>query len=139
MVRVLVALALLLPQPAAADIFARMSGLFGDPNYPPEACTANPVYSSFTPDHNRATFFWSHKVPSYTGAMITAYGGTVLWSDATSITMVRDNETRLTAAGDTVLWEMRATDHPDGYCWHRIDWPEDQCLQLVRCLANANS
>ncbi|MEO8242635.1 MAG: hypothetical protein ABI832_09985 [bacterium] len=139
MFRLVAFVLMILPQVAEADIYARLSVLFGDPEVPEEACSVNPVYSRFTDDHNRAVFSWGHPVPSYTGAMITAYGSTVLWADAGSITMVRDHETRLTPEGDKVLWIMRATDQPEGYCWHRIDWPDDSCLQLVRCPSEGNS
>ncbi len=139
MLRLTIALLLGLTQPAAADIYGRMSGLFGDPEYPDESCSANPVFSTFTADRNRVVFSWGTPVRSYTGALISSYGSTVLWADGRSITMVRDNETRLTPEGDKVLWIMRVTDQPDGYCWHRIDWPDDSCIQLVRCEAKGNS
>lgn len=138
--RLVMILALALPQTAAADIFDRMSGTFAPPDVPEESCAANPVFSSFSADRGRVKFVWSLPVPSYSGAMITAYGGTVMRTDGQSIIMLRDDETRLTDKGQPVLWEMRATDDPDGYCWHRTDWTDPaQCLQLVRCAAAANS
>ena len=130
---------LFLPQIAQADIFDRMTGSFGLPDVIAESCAANPVFSSFSPNLGRVNFSWGRPVPSYTGAMITAYGGTVVRLDGQSLIMLRDDETRLTEAGEPVLWEMRATDNPDGYCWHRLDWDPAQCLQVIRCVPEANS
>ncbi len=130
---------ILIPQITHADIFDRMTGSFGLPDVPSESCAANPVYSSFSPDRGRIRFAWDGPVPSYTGAKITAYGGTVVRVDGQSLIMLRDAETRLTEAGPPVLWDMRATDDPDGYCWHRLDWDDGRCLQLVRCGTQANS
>ncbi len=140
--RPLTALLLLLSSPAGADIFSQMTGTFGVPpdEVPEESCSANPVFSAFSSDRGRVQFTWAHPVPSYTGTMITAFGSTVMRFDDDSITMLRDNETRLNPAGQPVLWEMRRTTKPDGYCWHRSDWPDDaQCLQLLRCPVAANS
>ncbi len=117
-----------------------MTGSFGATDLAEESCAANPVFSSFSPDRGRVNFVWGRPVPSYTGAMITVYGGTVVRVDGQSLIMLRDDETRMTAAGQPVLWEMRATDAPDGYCWHRLDWDDPrQCLQLIRCVPEANS
>ena len=127
------------PLAAKADVFARLSGLFGDPAFPAEACTANPVFSTFSADHSRVTFNWARPVPSYTGDMITAFGGNVMAWDDTSVTLQRDAESRWTAAGDKVQWIMRATTQPDGYCWYRTDWVDQDCYTLVRCPSDANS
>lgn len=136
--RVLLVL-LFVPQIAVADVFDRMTGSFGVPDVPAESCSANPVFSSFSPDRGRVNFVWGRAVPSYTGAMITAYGGMVVRVEGGSLIMLRDNETRLTDAGQPVLWEMRPTVAPDGYCWHRLDWDPAECLPLIRCTPEANS
>ena len=130
---------LLLPQIANADIFDRLTGSFGDLDVPSESCAENPVYSSFSPDRGRVNFAWGRPVPSYTGAMITAYGGTVVRVEGQSLIMLRDDETRLTDAGEPVLWEMRPTSAPGGYCWRRLDWEAAQCLPMIRCAPEANS
>ena len=122
-----------------ADVFDQMTGSFGVPDVPAESCSLNPAFSSFSPDRGRVNFAWARPVPSYTGAMITAFGGTVVRVEGGNLIMLRDDETRLTDAGQPVLWEMRATDVPDGYCWRRLDWPEDECLQMLRCVPEANS
>ncbi|NBZ86574.1 hypothetical protein [Stagnihabitans tardus] len=123
--------------PAKADIFDRLSGSFGVPDLPEESCAENPAFSHFTADRSRVTFSWVRPVVSYTGAMITSYGGTVVATAPDSITMRRDNETRRDPSGALVLWIMRAT--PEGYCWTRSDWPPDECLPTVRCGSEANS
>lgn len=136
--RLLVAL-LLIPQIAQADIFDHMTGSFGVPDVPSESCAENPVFSSFSPDRGRVNFTWGRPVPSYTGAMITAFAGTMVGVEGQSLIMLRDNETRKTGAGETVLWEMRPTDAPDGYCWRRLDWDASECLSMIRCTPQANS
>jgi hypothetical protein len=133
------ALALLLPQPGLADVFAQLSGLHGDPEFAPESCAENPAHSAFSPDRTRIVVSWADPVESYTGALITSFGGTVVGSSGTSITMLRDNETRFAPDGTLVLWEMRVMADPQGYCWRRLDWAQDVCLPLVRCEAEANS
>lgn len=136
--RILFAL-LLIPQMAHADIFDRMTGRFGDAVVDSESCAENPTFSIFTPDRARVNFAWARAVPSYTGAMITGFGGTVVRVEGQSLIMLRDRETRLNDAGAPVLWEMRATDDPDGYCWRRLDWNSAECLQMIRCEMQANS
>ena len=124
---------------AQADIFSRLSGTFGDPAVPEESCTANPVFASFTSDHRRVTYSWASPVPSYTGAMITGFGGTVVADSPGSVTMRRDNETRQLRDGSLVLWIMRAIVQPDGFCWTRPDWAPDDCAPMERCGAAPNS
>lgn len=124
---------------ARADVFDRLSGSFGVPDLPDETCEANPVFSLFSHDHHRVTFTWEKPVLSYTGQMIVSFSGTVVAVDPESITLLRDNETRRDVSGATVLWIMRATDRPEGYCWTRRDWPPDQCVPQVRCKAQPNS
>ncbi|MGV8985485.1 MAG: hypothetical protein ACOH2H_04270 [Cypionkella sp.] len=129
----------LAPLPAQADTFARLSGTFGDTAVPAETCAANPVFVRFTPDHARIAFSWANPVPSYTGAMITAFAGTLVAVGPDSITMLRDNETRVLSDGSKIVWTMRATSNPEGFCWTRPDWPSDTCFALKRCGGAPNS
>jgi hypothetical protein len=42
-------------------------------------------------------------------------------------------ETRLTAAGDAVIWDLTLLSR-DSFCWHRTDWGPDECTdELIRC------
>jgi hypothetical protein len=123
--------------PAAADVFGRLSGTFGVPDVPEESCAINPVFSSFSPDHRRISFAWAKPVLSYSGAMITGFGGTVVQTGPDSITLLRDAETRLDAKGAQILWTMHET--ADGYCWTSSDQPAADCAALERCAPQPNS
>jgi hypothetical protein len=129
----------LAPLPGRADVYDRLSGTFGDPAVPEESCDSNPVFSRFAEDQRRLSFAWVHPVRSYTGAMITAFGGTIVATGPDSITLLRDNETRVTREGAKVLWVMRAIANPDGYCWTRPDLNDGTCAPLLRCQPAANS
>ena len=130
---------LLWPGLAQADVFARLTGTFGDPTVPEESCAANPAFSTFSADHQRLTVTWAKPVPSYTGAMITVFQGSVIKVHPASITILRDHETRLAHDGSQVEWIMRPTTDPIGLCWTRSDWIPHTCLQLERCKAAPNS
>lgn len=130
-------LLVLAPLPGKADIYDRLSGTFGDPLVQEESCDTNPVFSRFTADHSRVTFNWTRPVLSYTGAMITAFGGTLVATAPDSISILRDSETRITRDGAKIVWIMRATD--DGYCWTRADMRGEACQPVLRCTPRPNS
>ena len=109
------------------------------PDLADETCAVNPVFSTFSPDRKRVTFAWEKPVASYTGAMITSFGGKVVAVGPDSVTMLRNDETRLGPDGRKVLWIMRFVPNPEGYCWTRADWTDGQCLPQVRCGAQPNS
>lgn len=125
--------------PAAADVFASLSGTFGVPDLPDETCATNPVFSTFSPDRTRVTFTWNDPVLSYTGQMITSYGGSVVRAGPDSVTLQRDRETRLDYKGVKVLWIMRLTTNPEGYCWTQSDWSPQDCAPMLRCGPQPNS
>ncbi len=42
-------------------------------------------------------------------------------------------ETRLTASGDAVIWDLMLLSR-DSFCWHRTDWGPGGCTsQSIRC------
>lgn len=48
-----------------------------------------------------------------------------------------DGETRRTAAGAVVLWDVVLLD-PDQFCWHRADWTSDVCTKPLRRCPRTN-
>ena len=130
MIRLLFALTCLAATPLWANPF---SGVFGTDDPPEETCALNPMTQTLSPDHNRISFHWDTPVESYTGAMITDFGGTVTAMDAQSLTFLRDNETRLDPQGALILWTMHLL--PGGsYCYTSTGWPEEGCgPPYLRC------
>jgi hypothetical protein len=58
---------------------------------------------------------------------------TILAESQDVLRMQLDGETRQTAAGTIVVWDVVLLD-PDQFCWHRADWKSDVCTKpLLRC------
>ncbi len=119
---------------ARADIFDDLSGTFGSLTQSETTCRLNPHRTTFSADRATVRLAWAAPFTDYRGEARTEGRYTILGHDAVSITMRAEGETRLTEAGDPVVWIMRRTAGIDGYCWGRTDWPEARCIGVhVRC------
>lgn len=57
----------------------------------------------------------------------------VLAVSESAVTVVLENEERLDANGDPVVWIVRLIDE-NTFCWGREDWPDDSCTPpRMRC------
>ncbi len=133
--RLLATLLCLLALPAQAQtIFDRMTGDWALPFTEGMTCAENPHSLTFSADRRRAFFRWTGPMINYRGEVDQAGDYTVLNHDDGGITMALEGETRVTEAGDPVVWILRPANGVDGYCWGRTDWPGGRCVALhVRC------
>jgi hypothetical protein len=122
----------------AADVFDRLTGAFGTPFGGVDTCRDNPHSVRFSADRTRVAFRWGGDIRDYRGEWRAAADYSVLGHDDTGITMALDGETRLTDAGNPVVWILRPVKGLDGYCWGRTDWPLLRCIAVnVRCAEDA--
>lgn len=122
---------------AEGDIFSRLTGTYGSPDDPAQACATNPEHVTFSADGSRLLIDFETPVIDYLGQDRTQAGYDVLGQDSAGVTVLLDGEQRVTDAGEPVVWIMRPTSAPDGYCWGRTDWPVMRCPhQMVRCTAD---
>lgn len=125
---------------ARADIFDELSGTFGSLTNSETTCRLNPHRTVFSEDRATVSLKWMAAFTDYRGALRAEGLYTILGHDALSVTMRAEGETRLTEAGEPVVWIMRRTAGIDGYCWGRTDWPEARCIGVhVRCTEVAPS
>jgi hypothetical protein len=132
------ALALMFPAATAAlaedTVFDRAAGLYGHPGEINWSCEDNPHQIDFSSSPPHALFDWATPVEGYDGSQRNHVTYDVLDWDESSITMRMEGETRLTDDGQVVVWILRLTAQPDGYCWGRRDWPMMRCQhQALRC------
>ncbi len=119
---------------AEDGIFSRLTGTYGSPDDPSQACATNPEHVTFSADGSRLLIDFGTPVLDYLGQDRTHAGYDVLAQDAAGVTVLLDGEERTTDAGEPVVWIMRPTTAPDGYCWGRTDWPVMRCPhRMVRC------
>lgn len=121
----------LLALPARADMLGRLPGVWGSTLARADSCAVNPTTIAIS--GTRITFTTPLPGQSYTGAMITSFGGTILAHDATTLEMLRDNETRRDPAGRPVRWFLRLDPASGGYCWQRNDDPQPCIPEWFRC------
>jgi hypothetical protein len=133
-VRRLAVIALLLPMPAAAeqDVIGQLTGTFGMPETPEFSCAVNPITIIFSTDRRVMTSTMASPIIDYEGKLRKSGDYDVQSMDATGLAVALVGESRLTDAGDPVVWVLRPT--PDGFCWGRMDWAETVCESYhVRC------
>jgi hypothetical protein len=125
----LAVLCLALASPVTSQtVFDAMTGVFGSDRQS-ESCAVNPRTQSFSQDHRRIRMTWEIPVESNLGpGTIGVIEGTVVASDRTSITFLRDAETRTDAQGQPILWIYRLHDNGQGFCISQSDVAELDCL-----------
>lgn len=128
------------PALAEEDPFFRLSGTFGRPFTADSDCQTNPHTVRFLQGNHRARFEWPNLVEDYEGKPRVFAEYSVQGLDGNGIIMALDGESRLTEAGEPVVWIMRPVARPDGYCWGRTDWPAARCIAVtLRCKGDAPS
>jgi hypothetical protein len=56
-----------------------------------------------------------------------------------NLRMVIEGETRKTAAGEPVVWDLVLLSN-DQFCWHRTDWSPGACTKaIVRCPSDSST
>ena len=83
------------------------------------SCAHNPHTMTLAPDRRTLLLRWREPLDS-TGRRETRYE--VRGFASRSIRVVLEGETRRTAAGSLVVWDLVFL-APDIYTWHRTDWP----------------
>ena len=135
MSRVLAALLLCAtPCVAKADAFQRLPGLYGDPHPVMESCEWTRQRLTLSQDSQRGAI----------EVLVLDVDGQYFVGSDIAFTIRRttpdgaeiefDDDDGRTPSGALVVWELRLLINPDRYCWHRTDWPADQCINMVqRC------
>jgi hypothetical protein len=104
-------------------------------------CTGNKHRISFSKDRQEMLLTFEEPIDTATSQRIVVYrvvaAGSQLHPELPFvIRAAMEDETRTTAAGDTVVWDLiMAT--PNRYHWHRTDWPQMGITgAVVRCDEN---
>jgi hypothetical protein len=131
---VLILFAVLSPVTAMAesDLQSQLTGTFGMPDNPDFTCAVNPITIAFSADGRVMTSTMDASIIDYEGNVRISGDYAVRGTDAGGLALALEGESRLTAAGDPVVWVLRPT--PDGFCWGRTDWADGDCESYhVRC------
>jgi hypothetical protein len=131
---VVICLAFLMPGVARAesDVMAQLTGTFGMPDNPDFTCEANPITITFSTDGTVMTSTMAEAIIDYEGKLRISGDYAVRRADSGGLALALEGESRLTDAGDPVVWVLRPT--PDGFCWGRTDWADEDCESYhVRC------
>jgi hypothetical protein len=117
---------------AESDLQAQLTGTFGMPDNPDFTCAVNPITITFSADGRVMTSTMAASIIDYEGKVRISGDYAVRGMDAGGLALALEGESRLTTAGDPVVWVLRPT--PDGFCWGRTDWADDDCESYhVRC------
>ena len=111
----------------AENVFDRAAGLYGNADPSEQSCATNPHQLSFSDSPPHADFRLAMPVTAYDGSVSDHFRYDIITHDDNSITMRLEGESRRTVTGERVIWILRLTSDPQGYCWGRTDWP------LLRC------
>jgi hypothetical protein len=121
---------------ADSDVMRRLTGTFGMPDTPDFTCAANPITITFSADGLVMTSTMAQAIIDYEGRLRISGDYVVRGADAGGLALALEGESRLTDAGDPVVWVLRPT--PDGFCWGRTDWADTECASYhVRCAGAA--
>ena len=122
------------PALAEGDVFQSLSGTYGPLFSPTLSCKLNPHRISFYDNNQRARFDWQAEIVGYNEKRLKTAEYTVVGTSALGIILALDGESRLTDAGEPVVWILRPVQGLAGYCWGRTDWPELRCIAThIRC------
>lgn len=92
-------------------------------------CAKNPQTIRFSANRKTMKITWdnTHNPATYK----------ILYFDANTLTSIIDGETRVTDAGDRVIWKLKVKDDSH-FCWRRTDWPGYACTDdLEKCGAGS--
>ena len=97
----------------------------------PKRCQDSPHSIKFTPGGMELGHLAGATIDNQPPQAITIYR--ILDSGPDVLRMQIIGETRTTARGDLVVWDLKLLS-PDAYCWRRTDWPVEGCTgRVVRC------
>lgn len=135
---ILLMLALMTCPATAQTVFDRAAGVYGRPDDPAASCTANPhrLYFNGQPPHAHIT--WQSPARTAQGDWTDRARFDIVDYDDSTIALSREGDPARTDTGDRIIWLLRLTDDPAGYCWGRADWPSVRCIApATRCDAAA--
>lgn len=123
-----------LPHAASADVFGRALGVYGSLTDPEQSCAENPHRLDVTPRPPHVELTWDHAFFDRGGKPREHARYDILDADDTSITLRLEGDDQRQANGDRVIWILRLTEAPQGYCLGRSDWDPVRCVErAVRC------
>ncbi|WP_416899073.1 MAG: hypothetical protein ACMVY4_04930 [Minwuia sp.] len=95
--------------------------------------SSNFVTISFSENRSEAVFDWNRPLKSAIGKTVEQSRYIVLSREPQVLTMLLEGETRKTAEGEAVLWQLRVLD-AGTFCWRRTDWKPGACTVVrTRC------
>lgn len=98
-----------------------------------DACDEQPQAITFSPDRSKMFITWMAKAPDSTGTRKRRSTYDVLDHSDGHVRGAIVGETRLTDAGDPVVWDLVLRSE-DVFTWHRSDWSEySYTADLQRC------
>jgi len=127
-------LAALAAPAAAQSAMDLVPGLYGSSNDPATSCTANPHRLDVTGPRPHVELTWAQPAedPEAGATLHSRYD--VLTADPGSIALRREGSNLRADGGGQVIWIMRLTSTPDGYCWGRADRAIVYCERpQIRC------
>ncbi|MCZ4336618.1 hypothetical protein [Shewanella colwelliana] len=104
---------------------ARLAGSWNDRQS--NVCSANYHTISITGDRLLLEYAQQGYVAEDDGRTLVSY--TILSEQDSSLRVQLDNESRLDADGQPVIWKMNLLNDSQ-YCWGRDDWLAEQCIPI---------
>jgi hypothetical protein len=131
---VFLTMALMLANDATArdPLLSHFEGTWGRPGSV-DSCQENAVTIRFSDDGGEMRIQYSQPITGPDNVSGTNFRYRVIGVAGSSVRMALDVETRTTADGDLVVWDLvRLSD--EAYCWHRADWEPESCTPpRIRC------
>ncbi len=131
-------LLLALPHPAGAQsIIDTAAGTYGSLTDPATSCEANPHQLEFVGPPAHVQLKWAAPMHDPDEGPTDFARFDLLGADESSVTLRREGSALRSDTGGPVIWIMRFTANPLGYCWGRADRPTVFCERpQKRCDAN---
>lgn len=108
-----------------ADLSARLIGSWGEASSS-DVCERNPETITFTPDGQYMLVERKVLGCATEADCRKSFRYRILGHTDSYIRVAMENETRLDANGNPVVWHIVPLDH-NTFCWGRDDWPEGGC------------
>ena len=119
---------------AAQTAMDAAPGLYGSASDPALSCSVNPHRLDVTGPRPHVELNWEQPAedPEVGATLHSRYD--VIGADQSSITLRREGSQLRAEDGGPVIWVLRLTATPDGYCWGRADRPIVYCeRRQIRC------
>ncbi len=119
---------------AAESAMDLVPGLYGSANDPALSCSANPHRLEVTGPRPHVELSWEQPAEDPEAGATFRARYDVLAADPGSITLRREGSRLRADDGGAVIWVLRLTAAPEGYCWGRRDRPIVYCeRRQIRC------